>query len=95
MVYEQNKIYNRYVFYLIQILRFFFLLDDYIYNVCRPASLVGITKRETEVGKLSWHGNSMGFDRKLFFFFFSTEFKIGRTQEIQLFLFCITKKKKN
>ena len=30
----------------------------------RLASLVGITERETRVGKLGWHGNSTGFDRK-------------------------------
>ena len=30
----------------------------------RIASLVGITEREMGVGKLGWHGNSMGFDRK-------------------------------
>ena len=30
----------------------------------RLASLVGITERETGVGKLGWHGNSTGFDRK-------------------------------
>ena len=34
----------------------------------RLASLVGITERETGVGKLGWHGNSTGFDRKIFFF---------------------------
>ena len=33
----------------------------------RLASLVGITERETGVGKLGWHGSSTGFDR--FFFF--------------------------
>ena len=27
----------------------------------RLASLVGITERETGVGKLDWHGNSTGF----------------------------------
>ena len=30
----------------------------------RLASLVGITQRETGVGKLGWHGNSTGFDGK-------------------------------
>ena len=30
----------------------------------RLASLVGITEREMGVGKLGWHGNSTGFDRK-------------------------------
>ena len=33
-------------------------------KVTRLASLVGITERETGVGKLGWHGNSTGFDRK-------------------------------
>ena len=32
----------------------------------RLASLVGITERETGVGKLGWHGNSTVFDRKEF-----------------------------
>ena len=36
---------------------------------CRLASLVGITERETGVGKLGWHGSSTGFDRKNVFFF--------------------------
>ena len=31
--------------------------------MARLASLVGITERETGVGKLGWHGNSTGFDR--------------------------------
>ena len=35
----------------------------------RLASLVGITERETGVGKLGWHGNSTGFDRKNIVFF--------------------------
>ena len=26
--------------------------------------MVGITERESEVGKLGWHGNFTGFDRK-------------------------------
>ena len=29
-------------------------------KVTRLASLVGITERETGVGKLGWHGNSTG-----------------------------------
>ena len=35
----------------------------------RLARLVVITERETGVGKLGWHGNSTGFDRKKIFFF--------------------------
>ena len=47
----------------------------YIYVQCqlsrdRPASLVGITERETREGKLGWHGNSTGFDRKKYVFLF-------------------------
>ena len=34
----------------------------------RLASLVGITERETGVGKLGWHRNSAEFDRKYFVF---------------------------
>ena len=34
------------------------------------ANLVGKTERETGVGKLGWHGNSTGFDRKNVFFLF-------------------------
>ena len=38
-----------------------------IIGMCvRLASLVGITERETGVGKLGWHGNSTVFDRKEF-----------------------------
>ena len=33
----------------------------------RLASLVGITERESGVGKLGWHGNSTGFDKKKIF----------------------------
>ena len=36
----------------------------------RLASFVGITERETGIGKLGWHGNSTGFDRKNCFFLF-------------------------
>ena len=35
----------------------------------RLASLVVIKERETGVGKLGWHGNSTGFDRKNIYFF--------------------------
>ena len=35
----------------------------------RLASLVGITEREKKVGKLGWHGNSTGFNRKNIYFF--------------------------
>ena len=47
-----------------------------------------------------WNSNYDGqfygiWQKTSFSFFFSIEFKIGRTQEIQLFLFCITKKKKD
>ena len=35
----------------------------------RLASLVVIKERETGVGKLGWHGNSTGFDRKKKIFF--------------------------
>ena len=34
----------------------------------RLASFVGITERETGIGKLGWHGNSTGFGRKNCFF---------------------------
>ena len=44
----------------------------------RLASLVGITERGTGVGKLGWHGNSTGFDRRNIFFF----------------LFCVSKEKR-
>ena len=36
--------------------------------MARLVSLVGITERETGVGKLGWHGNSTGFDSKNCFF---------------------------
>ena len=49
-----------------------------VHRCPRLASLVGITERETGVGKLGWHGNSTGFDRKKMFFS----------------LFCVTKKKR-
>ena len=48
-------------------------------KIRRVASLVGITERETGVGKLGWHGNSTRFDRKNICFFF---------------LFCVTKEKR-
>ena len=30
---------------------------------------VGITERESGVGKLGWHGKSTGFDKKIYIFF--------------------------
>ena len=39
------------------------------YANSRLAILVGKTERETAVGKLGWHGNSTGFDRKNIIFF--------------------------
>ena len=36
-------------------------------HIYRLASLVGIKERETGAGKLGWHRNSTGFDRKIFF----------------------------
>ena len=35
----------------------------------RLESLVGITERGKGLGKLGWHGNSTGFDRKNICFF--------------------------
>ena len=40
-------------------------------KVTRLASLASITERETGAGKLGWHGNSTGFDRKIILLFFS------------------------
>ena len=40
-----------------------------VHAISRLASLVGITERETGVGKLGWHGISTGFVRKKFVFF--------------------------
>ena len=37
-------------------------------SLLKVASLVGITERESGVGKLCWHGNIMEFDRKYSFF---------------------------
>ena len=52
-------------------------IDNYIKT--RLASLVGITEREIEVGKLGWHGNST---RDL-------------TEQIYIFsLCCVTKEEK-
>ena len=38
-------------------------------------SLVSVTERETEVGKLGWHRNSTEFDRNFFFLFCVTKEK--------------------
>ena len=38
-------------------------------------SLVGVTERETKVGKLGWHRNSTEFDRNFFFLILRNERK--------------------
>ena len=44
-------------------------------SLLKVASLVGITERESGVGKLCWHGNFMEFDRKIFIFFYIAQRK--------------------
>ena len=44
-------------------------------SLLKVASLVGITERESGVGKLCWHGNFMEFDRKIFIFFYVAQRK--------------------
>ena len=44
-------------------------IETNVYLGGRLVGLVGITERETGVGKLSWLGNFTVFDRKKYFFF--------------------------
>ena len=55
---------------------------DLLYSL---ESLVGVTERETEVGKLGWHRNCTEFDRNFFFLILRNERKKEALAKLSIF----------